>query len=174
MRHGAPGGLSSSALGPGSAARRVCVVESLDMKDFDGWNERKKAISASTFDDYVHAREVWWCAIGVNIGVEADGKHDHFERPVLILRKFSKDAVLVVCLTSSAKPDNPYHVVYSHDGREFAAIISQVRLVSTKRLIRKLFSMSEDNFMRIAGAVTEMIENKRPPLARGPRRPSGR
>ena len=111
------------------------------MKDFDGWSERKKAISESTFDDYVHAREVWWCAIGVNIGVEADGKHDHFERPVLVLRKFSKDAVLVVCLTSRAKPDNPYHVVYSHDGREFAAIISQVRLVSTKRLIRKLFSV---------------------------------
>jgi len=61
-------------------------------KDFDKWNKRKKRIHEGSFDDFVHAREVWWCAVGVNIGVEADGKHTNFERPVLIIRKFSKDA----------------------------------------------------------------------------------
>lgn len=138
-------------------------------KDFDTWNEEKKKLHAHVFADFVHMREVWWCAVGVNVGVEADGKHDNFERPVLVLQKFSKDAVLAVCITSRVRKDNSYHVVYAHDGKEFSAVISQIRLVSTKRLIRKIFSMDSANFRRIRDAVAEMI-NKRPPLSRGPRR----
>jgi DDE superfamily endonuclease len=38
-------------------------------------------------------------------------KHDDFERPVLILRKFNRDAVLVVPLTSRPK-ENPYHAIF--------------------------------------------------------------
>jgi mRNA interferase MazF len=54
-------------------------------KDFDRWNKKKKALNETDFTDYVHEREVWWCALGVNVGLEADGKHDNFERPVLVL-----------------------------------------------------------------------------------------
>ena len=140
-------------------------------KDFDQWNKRKKALNERAFEDFVHDREVWWCALGVNIGVEADGKHETFERPVLVLRKFNRDSVLVVCLTSRANAENPYHIPYTHEGRHYAAVISQVRLVSTKRLIRKIFAMSADNFELIVDCIMQTIENKRPPLSRGPRRP---
>jgi mRNA interferase MazF len=109
-------------------------------KDFDLWNARKKDLNESTFAQYVHEREVWWCALGANVGVEADGKHDNFERPVLVLRKFNKDSVLVVPLTSHAKP-NPYQWPFHHEGRLFAAVFSQMRLVSTKRLLRKMYRM---------------------------------
>ena len=126
-------------------------------KDFDGWNEQKKQIHANAFDDYVHAREVWWCAIGANVGVEADGKHDTFERPVLVLRKFSKDAVLVVCLTSRVKKDNPYHFVVRHEGKDFAAVLSQMRLVSTKRLRRKIYTMDSSLVERIREAVCRLV-----------------
>ena len=51
---------------------------------------------------------MWWCALGINVGVETDGKHGNFERPVLVLMKFNKDAVLVVPLSSNAKR-NPYY-----------------------------------------------------------------
>ena len=141
-------------------------------KNFDKWNERKKGLHVSTFKDYVHAREVWWCALGVNIGVEADGKHDNFERPILIIRKFNKDSILVVPLTSRIKK-NPYHIVYVHRGVQYAAIISQMRLISTNRLLRQIFSMDSNTFEGILSAVTDMIR-KRPPLAREPRWPHGR
>ena len=108
------------------------------------------------FSDYVHEREVWWCALGVNIGVEADGKHDNFERPVLVLKKFSRDAVLVVALTSRVKR-NPYHAPFMHDGQMFAAVISQMRLVSTKRLLRRLYRMDSRVFGEIQRVVLVML-----------------
>lgn len=127
-------------------------------KNFDGWNAEKKKLHGHAFADYVHTREVWWCAVGVNVGVEADGKHDNFERPVLVLRKFSRDAVLVVSLTSRVKKDNPYHVIVPHKGKEFAAVISQIRLVSTKRLKRKIYEMNVVLFGRVQRRVLNMLE----------------
>jgi mRNA interferase MazF len=127
-------------------------------KDFDRWNKRKKVLNQTTFNDYVHEREVWWCAIGINVGVEADGKHDDFERPVLILRKFNRDAVLVVPLTSRIKR-NPYHATFMHGDKMFAAVISQMRLVSTKRLLRRLYRMSSGIFGELQQKVSGMIQS---------------
>jgi hypothetical protein len=82
-------------------------------KDFDRWNGKKKELNGTEFSGYVHEREVWWCALGVNVGVEADGKHDNFERPVLIVRKFSRDSVLIIPLTTRTQI-RPYHVMFEH------------------------------------------------------------
>ncbi len=124
-----------------------------------------------TFSHYVHEREVWWCALGVNVGVEADGKHDNFERPVLVIRKFNTDAVLVVPLTSRVKK-NPYHALFRHDGETFSAVVSQIRLVSTKRLLRRLYRMDSSIFDKIQSTTLLAIQN-RPPLSWGPRGPHG-
>jgi mRNA interferase MazF len=140
-------------------------------KDFDRWNKKKKTLNASDFNRYVHEREVWWCALGVNVGVEADGKHDNFERPVLVLRKFNRDAVLAVPLTSRPKA-NPYHAVFQHAGETFAAVVSQIRLVSTKRLLRRLYRMDSGVFENVQRSVLLAIQN-RPPLSRRPRGPHG-
>ncbi|HEY4478919.1 MAG TPA: type II toxin-antitoxin system PemK/MazF family toxin [Candidatus Paceibacterota bacterium] len=134
-------------------------------KDFDQWNEKKKSLHGSVFTDFVHTREVWWCAVGVNVGVEADGKRENFERPVLVIRKFSTEAVLMIPLTSRVKKDNPYHVIFSHEGREFSAVISQVRLISTKRLLRKMYQMDSSIFTRIISSIVTIIQKNRPPLA---------
>jgi mRNA interferase MazF len=140
-------------------------------KEFDRWNEKKKALNRVEFDDYVHEREVWWCALGLNVGVEADGKNDDFDRPVLILRKFNRDSVLIVPLSSRIK-ENPYHVQFQHEGEMAAAVISQIRLVSTKRLLRRMYRMDSGIFAKIQRAVLLSIQN-RPPLSRGPRGPHG-
>jgi mRNA interferase MazF len=117
-------------------------------KDFDRWNGKKKELNESDFNGYVHEREVWWCALGVNVGVEADGKHDNFERPVLIVRKFSRDSVLIIPLTTRTQI-RPYHVMFEHSGGRVAASLSQVRLISTKRLLRKLYRMDSAIFDQI-------------------------
>jgi mRNA interferase MazF len=125
-------------------------------KDFDRWNEAKKHIDASTFSHYVHMREVWWCSLGVNVGREEDGSAELFERPVLIINKFNRDMVLVVPLTTTAKR-TPYHFVFRHRGGEVAALLSQLRLVSTKRLKRRVFRMSEPLFDEMRSALQRMI-----------------
>ena len=72
-------------------------------KDFDRWNEKKKYTHKREFADHVHEREVWWSALGVNIGVEIDGKHENFERPVLVVRKFNNDFVSSCLLRQGSK-----------------------------------------------------------------------
>ena len=78
-------------------------------KDFDGWNEEKKATNNREDRLLYHEREVRWCRLGVNIGFEQDGTGGDHSRPVLILRGFSANVCLVVPLTTSTKK-NPYHV----------------------------------------------------------------
>lgn len=125
-------------------------------KDFDKWNNRKKELDNIVFDDYVHTREVWWCSLGLNIGFEQDGKHNLFERPVLIIRKFSNDSVLVVPISSKIK-QNIFSFNYIHGDNEFSALLSQIRLISTKRLSRKIYRMDTALFNQIHKAVRKLI-----------------
>ena len=99
------------------------------------------------------------------------GKNEDFERPVLVLRKFNRDSVLAVPLSSRVK-DNPYHVQFQHKGETAAAVISQIRLVSTKRLLRRMYRMDSGIFRTIQRAVLVSMQN-RLPLSRGPRGPHG-
>lgn len=125
-------------------------------KDFDGWNSKKKELNNNIFNDYVRTKEVWWCSLGVNIGFEQDGKHEYFERPILIIRKLSRDVVIIVPLSSKVKR-NPYCVNFIHNNQEFSALISQVRLISTKRLNRKIYEMDGNLFNQIREAVKKLI-----------------
>jgi mRNA interferase MazF len=125
-------------------------------KDFDGWNERKRGLDRSTFTDFVNEREVWWCSLGVNVGSEQDGSPDVFKRPVLVVRKFNKDMVLVVPLTSSPRRTR-YHLAIRHDGQEFAAVLSQLRLISTKRLARKIYQMDGTLFAEVLARIRALF-----------------
>ena len=59
------------------------------MKPFDRWNKVKQRLERKNIDNSFHfyEREVWWCSLGVNVGVEVDGKNHQFERPVLVSYK---------------------------------------------------------------------------------------
>ena len=61
------------------------------MKDFDKWNKRKKKIDYNNTKNILpKIKEVWWLSIGLNVGVEEDGKNSNFERPVLVVRVFNR------------------------------------------------------------------------------------
>jgi hypothetical protein len=38
-------------------------------KDFDRWNIEKQYVNRIEKEFYFFEREIWWCALGVNIGV---------------------------------------------------------------------------------------------------------
>jgi mRNA interferase MazF len=128
----------------------------MPQKDFDSWNLQKKSLQDRIFSDYVHEREVWWCSLGLNLGSEEDGKHSLFERPVLVLKKFNKDTVLAVPLTSKMKSD-PYRVTLSRRENNFSALLSQIRVISTKRLTRKIYKIDGRDFLRVADAIKAML-----------------
>jgi hypothetical protein len=73
------------------------------MKDFDKWNEVKKEIDNKPNKVILKEGEVYWSKFGINVGNETRGKGLHFKRPVLILRKFTRDVFFGIPLTSKKK-----------------------------------------------------------------------
>ena len=50
----------------------------MEEKDFDEWIEQKEYLRILNRIREVHGREVWWCAVGENVGVEINGKSKVF------------------------------------------------------------------------------------------------
>ncbi|MEK7645466.1 MAG: type II toxin-antitoxin system PemK/MazF family toxin [Patescibacteria group bacterium] len=132
-------------------------------KPFDEWNQHKKSIQGSNafFPPFYYVREVWRCSVGVNVGVEADGKHEYFERPILVITKFNKDMFWGVPLTSHEKSGRFFHRV-AHDTGISWAILSQLRIFSSRRLIRKMGTVSDGDFSNICDKLTDFILKSKP------------
>jgi mRNA interferase MazF len=124
------------------------------LKDFDTWNKKKKETDQKDLGRnlFLYEREVWWCSLGVNIGVEIDGKNENFERPVLIIKKFNGLMFWGIPLTSKAKV-NPYVIPVEHSKGISYANISQLKLLSTKRVLRKVGVISEESFLKVVSAL---------------------
>ena len=121
-----------------------------NMKDFDSWNEIKKKVEMTTLpeDLYFYEREIWWIRMGLNIGSEQDGKGYLSLRPVLILKKHNVQCCLCISLTTINK-DNPYHFTFWCKDDYVSAIISQIKLIDSKRLVRKIGIVSQSEFDEI-------------------------
>ena len=138
-------------------------------KDF----QKRHALKSKIHHDHpapeYREQEVWWCSLGANIGVEEDGKNDGFERPVLVIRKFNKEMFFGVPLTSRTK-ESIYHIPFVLHERSSTALLSQLRLWSAKRLIRRIGRIGRKQFGEIQGKVATLITKETAPL-RGPRGP---
>jgi mRNA interferase MazF len=121
-------------------------------KDFDKWNEKKKIIDKKEIPNgmFFNEREIWWGSLGVNVGYEQDGKSDDFERPLLIIKKFNRSIVWIVPLTSVAK-NNKFHHKLKSSGS--FVILSQTRLVSTRRFLRLVETINENEFKEIINKI---------------------
>ena len=117
------------------------------IKEFDLWNENKKRIEKSNIQRLCREREIWWCALGVNIGSEQDGKNELFERPVLVLKRYSMDLTLVLPITSTEK-DNIYYVKIN-SVMASSVILSQIRAIDSKRLLRKVGMISIKDYLLV-------------------------
>ena len=129
------------------------------MQKYDSWNEVKKKTQNSNQQWTIKVREIYWLKIGENIGYEVYGKGENFTRPVLILRKFSKDSFLGIPLTSAVKNDMFHFGFMPMRGRKLNnAILSQVRLFSSKRIHDKMGKISIDDFNELKVKLKELID----------------
>ncbi len=132
-------------------------------KDFDKWNIEKKAVDGKGVNKnlFFYAREIWWCSAGLNIGVEANGKNENFERPMLIIKKFNADMLWVLPLTTKEKQDK-YHYKLDYETIKSWVILSQMKTVSTKRLLRKIGSITELDFREVVEALQSILKIENP------------
>ncbi|HEC30492.1 MAG TPA: type II toxin-antitoxin system PemK/MazF family toxin, partial [Candidatus Yonathbacteria bacterium] len=93
----------------------------------------------------------------VNVGFEQDGTGGEFSRPVLVLKGFNRSVCLVVPLTTSTK-DNLYNIPIGEiDGKNASVIISQIRLIDTKRLYKHIGTLDKITFQKIKNTIKKMF-----------------
>lgn len=107
-------------------------------KDFDTWNRCKKSVHSDRSNQPYLERDIWWCSFGINVGFEHDGTGTEYQRPIVILKGFSDKTCLVAPLTSSLSVHRFRVPIGIVDGRNASAILSQMRVIDTKRLINKI------------------------------------
>src|SRR3989344_3431473 len=131
-------------------------------KDFKKWHTYKERIHTAVARPFFHIREIWFCTLGANVGFEQDGVGEDFLRPIVIVKKFNNEIFLGIPLTKAKKKvretAEPYYYVFSFINKiKSAAILSQIRLIDAKRLVRHIGTISEANFKDLTKKLKELF-----------------
>jgi len=125
-------------------------------KDLDSWCARKKELN-EVQPNFYKEREIRWCSLGINIGSEQDGTSKTYRRPVLVIKGFSRNVCLILPLTTSVS-NNPYYFpIGKIEGKNSSVILSQIRLIDTKRLHDSLGYLNKIKFEEIKKAFKKLI-----------------
>jgi mRNA interferase MazF len=80
---------------------------------------------------------------------------------VLIFKKFSKELFWGIPLTSSLKnKDKKYYFAFSSPSyeKESVAVLSQIKLFDSKRLVYKIGYIEKDNFLELKNKLIHLID----------------
>lgn len=127
------------------------------MKDFDAWNPEKMRVDAQEENRWCSPRDMWWCQMGVNVGYEQDGKGKKFLRPVIVLRNFGIHTALIVPLTTNLKKKSYLVPIGNPFDRESSVVVTQIRLIDTKRLVERVGKIDIEIFEKIRKAVKDLL-----------------
>lgn len=103
--------------------------------------------------------EIWWVAVGENVGVEINGKSEYFSRPVLIFKKLSHLGFMGIPL-STQKHDGSWYVNFRFQSKEVYAALSQIKTFSTARLYTRLGQIAEDDMKKIKNGFCNLYLSK--------------
>lgn len=119
-------------------------------KDFDNWNKLKKKINKKRKKILFKEGQVWWANLGVNVGTEQNGRGYFFERPVLIIKKFSSNSLLCLPMTTKYKIGNYYYPITENK----IVILCQAKVIDSKRLNRQIKNiyLSKSDFREIVNS----------------------
>lgn len=115
------------------------------MKQFDSWNKIKKRVELNQFIQ-TKKGEIYNALLGENIGFEQSGKGSQFLRPIVVFKRFSQSTILAIPLSTTEKRGRYYYDFHFQENRTSVAILSQIRLIDTRRLYKKLGRMKSSDF----------------------------
>ena len=116
------------------------------MKKFNDWNAVKQKLDKNHKNIIPKEREIYWASIGENIGFEQNGKSELFSRPVLILKRFSKNMFFGIPLSTQIK-EGSFFFEFELLEKKSNALLVQGRLFDTKRLENRIGMMSKNDFI---------------------------
>lgn len=124
------------------------VKKDVESKHFPEWLELKQRVHRANKIQRFNEGDVWWAALGENVGVEINGKSREFSRPVVVYRKLSRDGFLAVPLTSRPHEGSWYVNFEFKEKSEYAALC-QIRIVSAARLYKRMGRLTAADFKKI-------------------------
>lgn len=128
------------------------------VKRFRAWHKLKYRMNFSTSVPAGYKeRDIWWVSIGHNVGTEEDGKGEMFNRPVLIVRGFSRYQFWGVPLSTTEKTGIYYHQ-FVVNGKVSTALLSQLRVYDTRRLISKYGMASASDFQTVKEQIKAFLK----------------
>jgi mRNA interferase MazF len=106
--------------------------------------------------------EVWWVSFGENVGIEINGKSKDFTRPALVLKRLSGEGFMAIPMTTNIKKGS-WYVQVTLSGKTSNLILSQARVVSSKRLNSKLGELDQEDYLKTVGAFLDLYKPKKFP-----------
>ena len=101
--------------------------------------------------------EVWWVSLDPMQGAEI-----RKTRPCVVLTTNTlnqlRKTVVVVPLSTAAKPHPPITLPVTCKGKEVVAVVDQIRAVAKHRLTGKLDTLSNRDIEAVSQAVTTILE----------------
>ena len=124
--------------------------------DFNKWNKLKQKLNNKTKNINILNGNIYWVAVGKNIGVESYGKGDKFLRPVLVYKKLSHNYFIGIPLTSKEKKGN-YFFEFEFKNQKSYAMFNQIKTFSSNRIIKFMGRISRKDFKLLKESFTKFI-----------------
>lgn len=128
---------------------------------YNNWNEIKISIEYENIIVGFKERDIFYMNMGKNIGFEQDGKGENFVRPVVIIKGFNKNMFFGIPLSTKMKEGKFYYKFQFQKKDELVeniALLSQMRLFSTKRLLNKIGVISKEDFIKMKNEFKSLID----------------
>ena len=125
-------------------------------KDFQKWHTKKEFLHEEKARPFFREGEVWFCALGANVGFEQDGRGEAFLRPIVVIRKFNQQIFWGLPLTKNQKKGQ-YYFSFTLNETVSTAILSQMRLIDGKRLQYKVGAIADADFAEIRKRLAQLL-----------------
>lgn len=131
-------------------------------KNYQKWMKIKSSIHNKNIIRSVKEGDIWWAAIGENVGVEIDGKSEKYSRPVVVLKKHSKLCFTGVPLTSKFHKGT-WYVSFDFQNKTETAILIQAKLMSSTRVYERMGKLSKRDYELIRINYIKLFQDKNVP-----------
>ena len=130
-------------------------------ENFDKWNQIKKNVQEDEKNRLFKQRDIFFINMGQNIGFEQNGKGENFVRPIVILKKITNQMFIGIPLSSQIK-DGDWFFKFEFNIKDKIslniAILPQIRMFSSKRLLNKIGVMKIEDFEKIKDKIKKFID----------------
>lgn len=122
------------------------------------WSELKQNLDATANQPpYFNEGEAWWCSVGINIGSEINGKDNLYIRPVIILKKLSKDSFVGIPMTSKIKAGS-WYISINFSGKISTANLAQIKTFNYRRLQDKYGQLDINTYLSLKARLKSLLD----------------